>query len=344
MSRKIDKNDGFALWLVLLTTGAYVLFRVFPEAAEMVYGGMIYGPLRSVFDVTIGQLAIPVIYLVLLILLTVLIRVVIFTRGREAWMNILFGAVWLVGLFFWMWGFNYMRPNVKERLSLEIPEPNIEVLDAMFCDLMDHMPDWRRSAVLDEDYTYLENEVRRVTKDFFKRNDLPSPGNPRIRRLYPKGVLLGTSTAGIFIPHAFEAHFDAGLHSLVWPHVMAHELSHAYGVTDEGECNFIASVACHESGIPAFQYSGALHDLRYIFGALVRAGRSESELRIQIDEVILQDLREIRALHDSYPQYVPESARNWLYDRYLKAQGVRSGLRSYGEVLGLLVAWRLREG
>jgi hypothetical protein len=204
------------------------------------------------------------------------------------------------------------------------------------------MPIWRDTLTL-RPYEELEREVRNNAERGFNYLNLPSPGSPRVRCLLPKGVLLGTSTAGIYIPYAVEAHFDGGLHPLTWPYVMSHEISHAFGVTDEGECNFLASILCQLSSQADMKYSGAIHDLRYVFSALLRSGEDIHHLRAQIPVVIKDDLKAIQVKHDEYPHYIPEDIRNWIYDSYLKSQGVKSGLSSYGEVLGLLIAWRTRE-
>ena len=208
--------------------------------------------------------------------------------------------------------------------------------------LTDSLGLWR-SELVKRDYDLLEEQVQQSVRDFLKKEELPAPGNPRVRRLFPGGVLLGTSTAGIFLPFSMEAHIDAGLHWLTWPHVMSHEMAHGFGITDEGECNFIASISCRESNDAYFKYSGGLYDFRLIYNALSRIGINEDRLRSKIPPICLSDLAEIRSKHNAYPNYVPEVWRNWIYDKYLKSQGISSGLSSYGEVLGLLLAWDSRE-
>ena len=66
-------------------------------------------------------------------------------------------------------------------------------------------------------------------------------------------------------------HVDKGLHELAQPYIMAHEVSHAFGVTDEGECNFLAALICRNSAHALLNYSGGLYELQRLYAALIRA-------------------------------------------------------------------------
>lgn len=329
----------------LLTVVFYGIFKINPLLAEVIYGGMIYAPIRNLFDISLGLLPFPVIYIILCLVVVWFALTVKLHRSsyKAVILHVLRNLLVLFLLFFWLWGFNYLRPNIKTKLSLEIPEVNISLVEDMYCQLASELPPLREASLLSSDVD-ISNQAKSATKEMFDRLNLPRPGRPQVRGLQPKGVLLGISTAGIFIPYALEAHYDAGLHKLSSPFVMCHELAHAYGVTDEGECNFLASITCRMSHFPKLKYAGGLSDLKYFFATLVRAGYDPELLRSYIDESVLNDLKEIREKHDGYPTYFPDFLRNLIYDSYLKSQGVKSGLQSYGEVVGLLVAWELRTG
>ncbi|MDX1684672.1 MAG: DUF3810 family protein [Saprospiraceae bacterium] len=344
MRRYKDKFTVFSLILLILTVLMYLLFSIVSEMAEDVYGGVIYPFIRYAFDHTWGQSPVPFVYIVTIIMTAAFIFTgwSFKTHGlKKGLINLFNLLILLLALFFWTWGFNYSRANIKTRLEIQIPEVKDEALMSFFCELTEELPELRKKR-RSLTYSEMEQEVLNSADRFFKSHHLPTPGKPRIRALYPEGVLLGISTAGIYIPYAFEAHFDAGLHHLVWPYVMSHELSHAFGITDEGECNFLASLICSYSFSPLLRYSGGLQDLRSVYYALVRSGHDPKHLSAQISEDIRSDIRNIREKHDSFPSYFPEFLRDWIYDNYLKSQGIKSGLSSYREDIGLLIAWRER--
>lgn len=223
---------------------------------------------------------------------------------------------------------------------MTIPEVNSSEL---FCFLSDMAGSLRDKPINWIDTHEQTDLVQEAVIRWLESHQLQNPGDPSLRRLYPKGILLGINTAGIFIPYSLEPHIDAGLHPLIQPFVMAHELGHAYSFTDEGECNFIGAVACFQASDPSLQYSARLQIVRWLFGPLVRLGYDAEGLRLMLPDHALKDLKSIREHHDQFPTYFPDRWRNAIYDQYLKSQGVESGLQSYSEVVGMLMAWHLAQ-
>ena len=147
------------------------------------------------------------------------------------------------------------------------------------------------------------------------------------------------STAGIYIPHAFEGHVDGGMHHIQWPNAIAHEMTHGYGFTDEGECNFIAYLASIQSDDKFIRYSGLISYWRYLISNLKRADRSAfNEIWDKIPLSVRADLADIRIYQNRYPDLIPR-IRNAIYNRYLKSHGVKEGLMSYSQIVLLVDAW-----
>jgi hypothetical protein len=118
------------------------------------------------------------------------------------------------------------------------------------------------------------------------------------------------------------------------PATIAHEWSHLAGYADESEANFVGWLICMR-GPAAIQYSGWLSLYGSIAGALTRSEREE--IARALDEGPRGDLR---AISDRIRRYaIPAASRAGyaMYDRFLKANRVEAGVRSYGEVLRLLL-------
>ena len=140
-----------------------------------------------------------------------------------------------------------------------------------------------------------------------------------------------------------EGHIDAGLYPLNWPFVMAHEMSHGYGIANEGVCNFLAFQVCSTDPDPYIRYSGTLYYWRYAAFEMMRFCPSELEARIDaLPEGIRLDLKAIRDNYDRYPDLIPQW-KDLVYDSFLKSQGLKAGVLSYDEVLVLTHAWRKLE-
>lgn len=118
---------------------------------------------------------------------------------------------------------------------------------------------------------------------------------------------------------------------------IAHEWSHLAGYADESEANFVGWLVCMRGSAPT-QYSGWLSLYGTVAGALPRSDRDDFARRL--GEGPRADLR---AASDRARRYViPAASRAGyaMYDRFLKANRVEAGVRSYGEVLRLLLGTR----
>lgn len=150
-------------------------------------------------------------------------------------------------------------------------------------------------------------------------------------------------TAGVYWPWAAQGNYDAGLHPLQQPAVLAHELAHAYGFGDEGTCSFWAWLAAAEASDPLLRYTLELAYWRQIAG-LLRYADPEGYLRWRqenLDPGIRNDLEAIYANGALYEDIAP-ALRDATYTAYLKAQGIHEGLLNYGRVVRLVEGYRKR--
>ena len=152
------------------------------------------------------------------------------------------------------------------------------------------------------------------------------------------------STAGIYIPFSGEGHVDAGMHPVQYPFTMAHELAHGFGVTNEGECNFLAYVACKEVDDPLVRYSGLLSYWRYVAAEYRRAFPEEYKARYdKLPVLIIETIESIRENNAKYPDIMP-ALRDKVYETYLRSNGIEEGLVSYSLIVRMVHAYRIKQG
>ena len=121
---------------------------------------------------------------------------------------------------------------------------------------------------------------------------------------------------------------------------VAHEWSHLAGYADESEANFVGWLVCMRGDVPA-QYSGWLALYGSVAGALPRSERDEMSRRLDAGP-----RADLRAISDRIRQHaIPAASRAGyaLYDRFLKANRVEAGIRSYGEVVRLMLGTRFTD-
>ena len=242
----------------------------------------------------------------------------------------------MLGLFFWIWGFNYKRVPLPEQMGLTVvPLDTAALWDEL--QLETHALDSLRTLINQNDTTALNNTihwpekaedtVRLAVCTWLVKNNFPVTGRVRGRILRPAGILQLFNAAGLYWPFVGEGHVDAGLHPLQTLPVMAHEMSHGYGFGDEGVCNFIAYAACYNHPNPYLAYASRLSYWRTVAANCVRSDpkRYQESYRPFIPPGIRQDVRAIEAQMDKYKELMPR-VRYQVYDAYLKSQGIEAGM------------------
>ncbi len=188
----------------------------------------------------------------------------------------------------------------------------------------------------------LEATLRAGLEGRLAELDYPAVGRVRARRLYPKGIFLRFSSSGLYFPFTAEGHVDAGVHPLMMPYVMSHEMAHGYGFADEGTCSFLAYLGTTASPIPLIAYAGHLNYFRTVAGQYLRQDpEAYAAFRNALPEGIQADLNAINANLEKYPDIMPR-LRYYAYDTYLKAQGIPEGMLNYNRVVMLVRAWENR--
>jgi uncharacterized protein DUF3810 len=121
--------------------------------------------------------------------------------------------------------------------------------------------------------------------------------------------------------------------------VIAHEWAHLAGYADEGEANFVGWLTC-QRGDEAQQYSGWLFLYGEVAATLTRGERRDVQQRLEPGPRADLAASAERVARNASPRVAQAGWR--VYDRYLKANRVESGTRSYTEVVRLILGTRYR--
>ncbi len=332
-----------------------------PELVERLFSRGFFLVARTFYDALTSFLPFPAIYLLLgwvVWLLARKARIKKTLRERFGWrraglwcLGVANLAGWVVAWFFWSWGYNYYRIPVERAMGLEVVPLDKKMITAAFEEETAILSGLRAAAFPSDTGALsreafpenLETRLREALKEVLTRYGYPDYGRVRGRLLYPAGVFLRFSTAGLYLPFTGEGHIDPGLHPVQWPYVMAHELSHGYGFGDEGTCNFWAYLACLHSGDPAIEYAGRLGYWRYL-ASVYRQYDPEGfqQARDALPPGVKNDLSAIVEAMNRFPDLIPK-IQYQVYDAYLKSQGISEGMLNYNRVLVLMHAWKEKE-
>jgi hypothetical protein len=235
-----------------------------------------------------------------------------------------------------LWGLNYRRPPLTDRLAFEPARVtqaaavaaagrSVSQLNTLFAPA--HDAGWPAAGATDD-----------VLRDAFARTAraLGSPWQPRPAR--PKTTRLDfyfrrAGVAGMTDPYFLETLVASDLLPFERPAVIAHEWSHLAGITDEGEANFVGWVTCMQ-GAPRDRYSAWL----FLYDELAAAlpAPTVKSIAAVLDAGPRADLLAIRARLQRNINPTVAVAGWRVYDSYLKANRVEEGAASYAGVVRLM--------
>ena len=148
--------------------------------------------------------------------------------------------------------------------------------------------------------------------------------------------------SGIFSPFTFEAHVNAHESDALLAATAAHEGAHLRGFAREDEANFIAFLVCTMSDDAYVRYSGYVDVLNEVMNKLYSA---DTELyaaaRLRMPEEIKAEYASYSAFFDKYRESTASKVSGTINDAYISSHGQPAGIKSYGLVVDLVVAYML---
>lgn len=242
-----------------------------------------------------------------------------------------------------MWGFNYRRVRLADKLPFAIErvtsdrariaaETSVTRLNALY--VLAHAEGWGLAADIDPTLR-ASFDIAIGEAGVESRVTVGRPKRTLLDRYFRRAGVDGMTD-----PFFLETLVAGGLLPFERPVVIAHEWAHLAGIADEGEANFVGWLACIR-GAPRHQYSAWL--FLYSELASVVSARDRAEFARALAAGPRADLNAIR---DRVTREVNPtvSTAGWrVYDSYLKANRVEAGAASYAEVVRLVLGVHLAE-
>ena len=350
-SKPRSKGRMVFFWcgLFCITTGLNLAARLVPGFAEW-YAVWIY----PVFVNTVGRfcslLPVSVIELsIYLIVVTLLAGVIALCRGklrlrRAAGILVKFLLV-LFALFTLNCGINYHRTPFSERAGFTIQKSTKEELIALCEFLVEEVNAAAEGLPVDEQgvckvecdrIQEAKKAMQKVAEEYPELSGYYPDAKPVLSTWYLSWQLL----QGVYSPFTVEANYNRGMPDQDQPSTICHELSHLKGFMREDEANFISYLACRVSDRQEFRYSGSLLAYIYAGNALYKQDvEAYREVSAGLCEQAVRDLQAHNAYWAQYRGTVAEVSDK-LNDAYLKANAQEDGVKSYGRMVDLLLAWK----
>ncbi|MEA4970820.1 MAG: DUF3810 domain-containing protein [Candidatus Pelethousia sp.] len=349
--------------MLLIPLGLWIprLGGCYPLAAEW-YAGHIYptishvlGALSGLFPFSLAEVSICAVILaaaamVIVYIIRWLIRRIPFVRLVSLLLTLAITGGALLNVFYFIWGLNYARPTLYELLELPVQERPVEELQALCQALCNEAVALRSQVAEDTAGVYtLPQGWRAAFAEIPQAYEALGQKVPLFARSVrpAKGLIASVGMsyaglAGIYIPFTAEANVNVHQPALLLLCSAAHESAHYLGIAKEDEANFVAYLACMESNDPAIAYSGVMLALIHATNKLNRAEpEAFMAVRKSYSEGMVRDILAYNAYWESYEGAVEEAVTE-INDTYLRHNQQESGVKSYGLMVDLLLAWHFR--
>lgn len=365
------RRDLGVLALGLVT---FVLFRMLfmlPGVVETVYasgiGPLVVRPMSLVSGlVPISLVEVAIVSYAMWVLLAIGRGVLDVRNERRGIRNLTMAAGLrtardagvLILLFYVLWGFNYARPPLVERLGWpEWQPPEVGELEALATEAIDaanqaywdihHTKDAGEPTPMPADLGELDLALEEGWRRAAELLDLPAALGRRYgrtKRLLLTPIVARLGVGGFYFPWTGEANVLWDSPAVRRPQSMAHEKAHQRGTGPESEASFLGFVAAAHAPHPHARYAAYVFAQGQLLGMLARADRGKfRRVAMRRYPGVQRDLDD-DAVYWSQFRGVGTSLGRSINDRFLRTNRVRGGLTSYRRSVRLLLTFAKQNG
>ena len=246
------------------------------------------------------------------------------------------------------WGLNYNRRGIGSQLKLPsiiYDTANLKLMQSLLLQKVNET----KQVLINEKIIYPDN------KNLFARAKecYAEVGNQYTFVEY-KGESVKSSLygwlgnylgfTGYYNPFTGEAQVNTTVPKFLQPYIAVHEMAHQLGYAKEDEANFAGYLVAVNSRDTLFHYSTYLDLFLYANREISYFDSTESKAAFkQLLPEVTADLIEWRRFDLQHTSFL-EPAITWMYGKYLKLNQQPKGMRSYNEVIGMLISYYKKFG
>ena len=267
---------------------------------------------------------------------------------KQEWKNNLLRALSVLSLFYFffhfLWGFNYYREPLFEKMSIERDYTDADLL--AFTKKIIAKTNAIQSQITKNDslkvlFPYTQNQVFEMNKNGYKNLSREYNffiySNLSIKKSLFSLPLTYMGFGGYLNPFTNEAQVNYLGPMYSFPMTTNHEMAHQMGYASESECNFIGFLSSINNDNLYIQYSGYSMALRYCLSNWqVRDEKVLKQLLKTVHPGILKNYQESEDFWNEYQTPI-ETGFHAFYDRFLKINQQKDGMDSYSKFVNLMV-------
>jgi hypothetical protein len=244
----------------------------------------------------------------------------------------------LYTFFYLLWGFNYFRPKIENRIGWGKTKYDETVFRSVLDSMISHCNS-SHISISPSDY----QEVDSLIEESYLKNsrelgiNYPN-GSRRPKTMLFSSFFAKSGVSGYFGPFFNEIHLNYYLLPMEYPYVLAHEKAHQFGITSEAEANLVAFVVCITSKDQRLQYSGYVNLLTYFLSDATSLKDIKEYIR-KIDKSVILDLRFQRSHWQGLQNKTIDKVQTAANNAYLKTNHIEEGVKNYNKVVALVISY-----
>ena len=248
--------------------------------------------------------------------------------------------------FHFMWGLNYYREPLANKLRLTENKDYQELVD-FTQRLIEKTNETQVKITKDSSLAvlipYSQHQIFEKTVSGYGNLQTIYPflkyTTPSIKTSLFSTGLTYMGYAGYLNPFTNEAQVNGILPNFRFPVVVGHEIGHQLGYSAENETNFIGYLVTARNNDAYFQYAAYAYALGYCLND-VRRGDQEvfDKLLSNINPGVKNNFQEMSIFWNSYENPM-EPVFKSIFNSFLKANNQSEGIKSYNAVVSLLIAY-----
>ena len=328
------------------------LLTHYPQIVETYYSNLLYPFISKLLRLVFGWLPFSVGDLIYSMALIFMLRWLyeFIKKGfkqlrlKEDFIGIMVAASSIYFMFHLLWGLNYYRMPIEQRLNLNSEYTTtalIEVTQKLIV----------RSNGLHSEISKDRSRRFEIPYDFKKISKKVTQGYTALSISYPflaYGLpsqkqslyslpLTYMGFSGYLNPFTNEAQVNSKTPVNSMPLTLAHEQAHQLGYAAESEANFVAFLVTYNHKDPYFRYAAYTFALRYCLKDLYSRDKKTFEaLTNNIHSGITKDFRNREKQWAQFENPLEPSFKLF-YGGFLKANQQTQGIESYNQVVALVV-------
>ena len=322
----------------------------FPEVIEQYYSNGLYVYISHFSRIILGWIPFSIGDILYGILIVLLLKW--FWKTRTTWktqwkdnlLQILSSLSIFYFVFHFLWGFNYYRVPLFEKMNIQKEYSDADLLDLtqkLISKTNAIQLQLSKNDSLKVVFPYSQEQVFEMNLNGYENLAKQYPffeyQHPSIKKSIISLPLTYMGFGGYLNPFTNEAQVNYLGPMYTFPMTTNHEMAHQMGFSSESECNFIGFLASVKNDNLYFKYSGYSNALRYCLGNWkVRDEKVLEQLLKTINPGIRANYQENIDFWKQYDTIIDKGFHAF-YDQFLKANQQKDGLDSYSKFVDLIV-------